>query len=541
MSVREYVGARYVPLFVGQWDSANTYEPLSIVMYEGNSYTSLQYVPQGISLANSEYWVQSSSFNGQLEQYRQEVESLAGRVENIENNYIALFDTVAEMQSSEILKNGMVAMTLGFRNEGAGGALYLLSNSGTANGMDVIACENGLFASLVAYGQVSLESLGAYANGNNDDLPIVTYAVGKYNELKCDGQLFVSAPITLPASKNIDFDSVKYNGSDCAVKVTSGQYGSIKIGSVESSGAGIRFITQGSTVTDIIESLNIDVGSIISTGNSVEFSNSAGMLDCTLSGMYWKSNNGKCIDNSMATAYIGQLTFRCNRYTAFNDYAINIVSSGAQVTGMDFGYASLEGSKYGIKLDSTGKTIENVRGVFRVFELVSPNESTVLSVNGPSTNYIEGCSLEFDYVKPSSIENNITGNAYSLLTPNVVVHGCIISESGSILTTDKMEICANSVRFEPNNKMQQTATNETTGEEWKSNGTTPSFINTAGSVESINLPSYWKGEPIHVQFGNATTTVTLNQNGTYSADIPNSAKYIYATANSLGQLTIRYV
>ena len=49
-----YVGARYVPLFADplQWNSANTYEPLTIVVNEGNSYTSKTYVPAGIDISN---------------------------------------------------------------------------------------------------------------------------------------------------------------------------------------------------------------------------------------------------------------------------------------------------------------------------------------------------------------------------------------------------------------------------------------------------------------------------------------------------------
>ena len=42
-----YIGMRYVPLFVGEWNIEKEYEPLSIVTYEGNSYTSRTFVPKG--------------------------------------------------------------------------------------------------------------------------------------------------------------------------------------------------------------------------------------------------------------------------------------------------------------------------------------------------------------------------------------------------------------------------------------------------------------------------------------------------------------
>ena len=52
-----YVGARYVPVLGGQWDNSLTYEPLVMVQYLGDTYTSRKYVPAGTALTNTEYWV----------------------------------------------------------------------------------------------------------------------------------------------------------------------------------------------------------------------------------------------------------------------------------------------------------------------------------------------------------------------------------------------------------------------------------------------------------------------------------------------------
>lgn len=77
-----YVGARYVPLFADplQWSSANTYEPLTIVVNEGNSYTSRTYVPVGIDISNTDYWALTGNYNAQVEQYRQEVQEFSDRI-----------------------------------------------------------------------------------------------------------------------------------------------------------------------------------------------------------------------------------------------------------------------------------------------------------------------------------------------------------------------------------------------------------------------------------------------------------------------------
>lgn len=62
-----YVGARYVPLIDGEWDANKNYEPLTIVINQGNSYTSAQYVPKGVPLQdNGPYWFKTGNFNGQI-------------------------------------------------------------------------------------------------------------------------------------------------------------------------------------------------------------------------------------------------------------------------------------------------------------------------------------------------------------------------------------------------------------------------------------------------------------------------------------------
>ena len=75
----QYVGARYVPIFGRvnedsiEWDNSAPYEPLTIVLYQGNSYTSRQHVPAGIEITNEQYWANTGNYDAQVEQYRQEV------------------------------------------------------------------------------------------------------------------------------------------------------------------------------------------------------------------------------------------------------------------------------------------------------------------------------------------------------------------------------------------------------------------------------------------------------------------------------------
>lgn len=72
----KYVGHRYVPKILGEWDKTNSYEGLSIVTYQGGSYTSKKHVPLGIDIKNEEYWVLTGNYNAQVEGYRKEVADL---------------------------------------------------------------------------------------------------------------------------------------------------------------------------------------------------------------------------------------------------------------------------------------------------------------------------------------------------------------------------------------------------------------------------------------------------------------------------------
>lgn len=93
-----YIGARYVPIFADpiEWDKAKSYEPLTIVTYQGDSYTSKTFVPAQTEITNTEFWVRTASYNAQVEQYRKEVQEVFTKMDDLEesvNNSISGFDT----------------------------------------------------------------------------------------------------------------------------------------------------------------------------------------------------------------------------------------------------------------------------------------------------------------------------------------------------------------------------------------------------------------------------------------------------------------
>lgn len=84
---RQYVGARYVPKIMGEWNKALQYEALSIVTYKGNSFTSKIPVPSNIDINNTDYWVSTGNYNAQIENYRNITEELYAKY-NKSINYV---------------------------------------------------------------------------------------------------------------------------------------------------------------------------------------------------------------------------------------------------------------------------------------------------------------------------------------------------------------------------------------------------------------------------------------------------------------------
>ena len=94
MAVTQYIGARYVPKFyensdgTEEWRAGVEYEPLTIVTYNGNSYTSKKPVPSNIGNPsdNTTYWASTGNYNQQVEAYRQEVQEYKADVDELESS-----------------------------------------------------------------------------------------------------------------------------------------------------------------------------------------------------------------------------------------------------------------------------------------------------------------------------------------------------------------------------------------------------------------------------------------------------------------------
>lgn len=78
-----YVGARYIPRIMGEYNNETAYEALDIVTSGGVGYISRQPVPAGTAVTNKEYWAMWGSGNALID-------SLTQRVATNENDITAL-------------------------------------------------------------------------------------------------------------------------------------------------------------------------------------------------------------------------------------------------------------------------------------------------------------------------------------------------------------------------------------------------------------------------------------------------------------------
>lgn len=158
MALKTYVGARYAPKFMGKWDKTNEYGALSVVYTNNQSYVARQAVPANTEITNTKYWIVSSDWNAQVDEYREQVEqnntafnvlntnvnAYKAQTDNFFNQTMHTYNTQADMQADKTVKAGLTLMTSGKTTVGdGGGSMYQVVEETSS---DAVALQNGLWA-----------------------------------------------------------------------------------------------------------------------------------------------------------------------------------------------------------------------------------------------------------------------------------------------------------------------------------------------------------------------------------------------------------
>lgn len=224
MAVTQYIGARYVPLFAEpiEWSDQKEYEPLTIVLDKGNSYTSRQFVPKGIDISNTEFWANTGNYNAQIEQYRKEVGQVKVTVQELTNKTAYSFDSVDDMVKYD-LPIGVIAITASFhKNTNIGGGIYIIGTS-TANEFDIIQLDNGNSAQLITDNQIEIDKLGCTHDADASDA--INFAIDKYDYVVANGSYICNKTIDFKKSKkHFEFNAIE---STADVAIDFGGYNSV--------------------------------------------------------------------------------------------------------------------------------------------------------------------------------------------------------------------------------------------------------------------------------------------------------------------------
>lgn len=414
MSVREYIGARYIPLFADpiEWDSSLSYEPLTVVKNQGSSYVSRQFVPEGVAITNEQYWILWADFNAQLEQYRAEVQQFDGRItanataigaetlarenadseietaleqlSNVVSNKSFAADTVAALSSIEVTADAP-AYVAGYYAAGDGGAGMWRASDKTANGIDVVTTANGT-AEYVPASCVNAAALGVIGNAVSD----IDARISKAFEIANTNSLNVVFPREFSFEQTIRVTApatfckrIQYNGSSYGMSYEAGSMKSLTFNILACPNGG-GFIMEQSGGDTIV---NVDVlfNRIYAASGIGMYLHSTthGIMECRFAGDLVHSNNHalqiECEDgyNEANLPFFGQNIFDVIRFESINNYAIDmqVGNTWSTITGVLFEPTSFEGSANGIRFYTGPGERAQLKGVhfaeIRTFEQLS--------------------------------------------------------------------------------------------------------------------------------------------------------------------------
>lgn len=542
VGTRQYIGMRYVPIFGRkdetsiEWDNSAPYEPLTVVLYQGNSFTSRQYVPAGVEITNQEFWALTFNFNAQVELYRRETaralqvaEGAQGDIdtllpksdfsaENTVKNYIDetnallpknafsaentvkdfldmkpfVFANVADMKNSDALFDGAVCITEGFNNSGDfGGAYYQINTVGDADEKSVFSCKNNLYAHY-AYVQpfVTPEQFGAYGDGTHDDYEALQYAINQQAPVVGVNNYATTRKIVI-SNKSVKINTITYSGTDYAISIGNNMrnldLAIYRISAPYGSGAILE-------TEQISARLNVNIYSIGAYGGDAFtiVGGSGGVVESTFYGGQWV---GKAcgLRISPNTSFVGNLQFNHMRVNANDDDGTSLIidSANGSITQLFFNDVSLEKessnhNNNGIIINVVNN-IEHMEGNFRVVELLE-GVGKILTIKGTIQQQLQqSMHLVFDRLTPAKIDVSevVMSRYFAINNPLAII------DSGQIYfssepQTQRIVIYGNRITLEPFKKTFVNVSSDYEFNEWDF----PYSIFFATADVTIHIPTW---------------------------------------------------
>ena len=357
---RQYIGNRYTPLFCGDWDITKntTYENMSVVSYQGNSYISKVAIPKGIDITNTQYWMKAFDYNVQLEIYRGQVADYIEQMVTTQNQMVDFTNRVSVMQSTV---GQMIQLNVKDYPSVDVALTHITDNT-------LVFFPPGIYA--------DVQNVATIQNVNNVKF------VGFGAEIKCkvlknDGTLGsqYATPFNFINCTNITFEGLKINGgfTGTPIQIYDSAYSKL----VKASGVdGLKFkdVTfSGHSTNRTNGTPSYDAGILITGSNNVVFSDCK-YKDNYMEGIWIESCTNVKIDNLQATNLNGWTIldiFKCKyvniincnslaRNGIYDDTAtLNIYSSDIKIDKSSFSGGS--GIDFSDENNYCGTTESNIK------------------------------------------------------------------------------------------------------------------------------------------------------------------------------------
>lgn len=110
MAIRQYIGARYVPRFMGTYDATQIYEALDVVDNgSGTSYIARKTTPAGTPLTDTDYWFVYGASSGAILQLQQDVADLKDeKTDNMKERRFCIIGDSYCVQGGAVLAPAMM-------------------------------------------------------------------------------------------------------------------------------------------------------------------------------------------------------------------------------------------------------------------------------------------------------------------------------------------------------------------------------------------------------------------------------------------------
>lgn len=194
MSVRQYIGARYVPRFSdvngGVWSDVYSYDPLIIVKNGNDYYTSKKSVPIGIAITNTEYWIKTGDYNGAISSLQEQINSINTDISDIESTIskyhdrklLVIGDSYADSNRGNYAHGYVTVIQESLNIDDSDVYIYQQGGAGfcgNSMGKSFITLINDAIAALTAAERAAITDV-LIAGGTND----VTYSISDINTAK---------------------------------------------------------------------------------------------------------------------------------------------------------------------------------------------------------------------------------------------------------------------------------------------------------------------------------------------------------------------